>query len=194
MSDNVLLTGPEAAAVAGVDSGTWRSYHSRGYAPPADRRDASTSWRPCWYLATIKAWLETGRDGQGKRTDLIQARADKRRQLEAERTTTTAAPAPGLHDWLATHHATLLAVADLLVDHRDELMDASTDPDGLAEAIDAAGDTQRKHPTKGFASAVVYALSMIRRTTRRVDPELASLLEHRWWLHEQFQPWAGPTT
>jgi len=191
MSESPLLTGPEVAALAKIDPGTLRAYVKRGYAPTADVRDASTSWQPRWRRATIEMWLSGGRAGQGKRNDLTQARAAERHRRDQELAAPAAPTQPGLTDWLADHHPELLAVAGLLVDHRDALLDLATDPDGLAEAIDAAGDAMRKHPTKALASAVWHALSMFRRTVRGADPELTAWLDHRWYLHEQFEPWAG---
>ena len=191
MSESPLLTGPEAAALAGIAAVTLRVYVKRGYAPAADVRDASTNWQPRWRRATIETWLAEGRDGQGKRNDLTQARTDERHRRDQELAAPAAPAQPGLAGWLADHHPELLAVADLLVDHRDALLELATDPDGLAEAIDAAGDAMRKNPTKALASAVWHALSMFRRTVRGADPELTVWLDHRWYLHEQFEPWAG---
>ena len=191
MSQKDLLTVTEAAALAGIGESTWTSYVSRGRAPEADGpRDASTSWRPRWHRTTVEHWRDN-RDGQGKRTDLIRARHDQQQRMDAERTAATPASPPGLREWLAQHHRALLDVADVLVDHRDALLELSTEPEILAEAIDAAGMAMDRTPRKSLASAVTQALSVIQRTVRGADPELAGWLGHRWWLHEQFQPWAG---
>ncbi len=192
MSENTLLTGPEVAALAHILPSSLRTYVRRGYAPEADGpRDASTGWRPSWKRATVENWL-ANRPGQGKRTDRDRGRADERQRLEQERVAPAPAPQPGLNEWLAGQHAELLAVADVLVDHRDALLELTTDPDGLAEAIDAAGAAMSRRPSKALASGVTYALSVIRRTVRGADPELVRWLDLRWDLHEQFALWAGP--
>jgi hypothetical protein len=194
MSESPLLTGPEAAALAGIAPVTWRAYVKRGYAPGADIRDASTSWQPRWHRSTVKTWLDQGRDGQGKRNDLGRARAAERRRRDQELAAPASPAKPGMMDWITAHHRELLTVAELLTDHRDTLLDLATAPDSLAEAIDAAGAAMRKQPTKALASAVWHALSMFRRTVRGADPELTAILDHRWYLHEQFGPWAGDDT
>lgn len=63
--------------------------------------------------------------------------------------------------WLNSHRAELLALAELLVDHRDsllELVPGSANRAGLAEAIDQAGELMAGRPTPGFAAALGYAM------------------------------------
>ena len=70
-------TTEDIAAYLGVKPSTVRRYRARpreqGGLPPEERTFVrSPAWRP----ATIKAWNETERRGQGTRTDLQQPPAD----------------------------------------------------------------------------------------------------------------------
>jgi hypothetical protein len=58
-----------AAQIAGITPATWRSYVSRGEAPPPDGREA-ISGTPWWRVSTIERWMRS-RPGQGSRTDLV---------------------------------------------------------------------------------------------------------------------------
>jgi hypothetical protein len=55
MTTRVRLSGPKAAAVAGIRPATWRSYVARGAAPPPDGRE-EISGTPWWYAETVIAW------------------------------------------------------------------------------------------------------------------------------------------
>jgi hypothetical protein len=66
-----LLTGPKAAARAGVAAATWRSYVSRGYAPQPDDPDNDqppNRRNPRWLTSTVDHFT-ANRLGQGARTD-----------------------------------------------------------------------------------------------------------------------------
>lgn len=58
------LTVAQAAGLAGVTPVTWRSYVSRGQAPPKDGQyDARTPW---WWSTTVQRWIDA-RPGRGWR-------------------------------------------------------------------------------------------------------------------------------
>lgn len=62
----VKLTAEEAAARAGVEWSTWRSYVNRGYAP---QRDGVDGGRPWWWSSTIDGWKRRGQGtGGGRKT------------------------------------------------------------------------------------------------------------------------------
>jgi hypothetical protein len=64
-----LLTGPEAAALAGIAPATWRSYVARGYVPPADDPDdgrPANRRSPRWLTSTVERFA-ANRIGQGRR-------------------------------------------------------------------------------------------------------------------------------
>lgn len=57
------LRAAEAAKLAGVATGTWHGYVSRGQAPPADGRyDGRTPW---WFESTVRQW-QGSRPGPGR--------------------------------------------------------------------------------------------------------------------------------
>lgn len=187
----------EVAARAHVRPDTWRSYVKRGYAPPPDDPDDQDPGVPKerrrrrWRTSTVDAYLAS-RPGQGRRTDLAEARAKQRHRDAADLAAPAPAPPPAaLSDWLRTNHAGLLEVADALVDARDELLDVVADPDGLAEAVDAAGERMDRGPSKAFASAVAYAIGLTRGVALDPDSDLSRALHRHGHLHAEFGPYAG---
>jgi hypothetical protein len=76
MSVNEWLSGPEAAARAGIAGPTWRSYVSRGYAPQPDDPDLGRPPQrrnPRWLTSTVDSFT-ANRLKQGTRTDLTRKR------------------------------------------------------------------------------------------------------------------------
>ncbi len=193
MPQDDLLTVADIAGLAQIDAVTWRVYVHRRQAPEADGpRDASTGWRPRWRRATVEHWL-ANRPGQGKRTDLAEARVGRRRQDEAERTATSPTASPRLQAWLATNHAALREVAERLDDERDQLLQLATArglEDQLAAALDRAGEYNLARPHKLLASGVSMALVLARQLPI-ADLELAGWLERQWWLYEGFKAVRG---
>lgn len=168
LGEDPLLTITQAAARAGLKRGTWQSYVSRNLAPPPDDPDQYDSdgaeidkfrRRPRWRGSTVDTFRDN-RLGQGRRTDLSKKRADRRDHMAAELAEPTPAPAPGMGEWLVTNHKAVLEVATALVDHREEILAATSIPDRLAEAIDAAGAHISGQPSMALASAVAYALGL----------------------------------
>lgn len=62
------LSGPQAAARAGIKPATWRHYVHKGLAPTPDGRE-EVSGHPWWWETTVDRWL-AARPGRGARTDL----------------------------------------------------------------------------------------------------------------------------
>jgi predicted DNA-binding transcriptional regulator AlpA len=157
-----LLSLHEAAARAGVADSTWRSYVSRERAPKPDDLDdgvAKQRRRPRWRTSTVDAFRDD-RLGQGRRTDLTKSRTERRARMAAELAEPLPAPMPAMDDWLRANHEAVLEVAEALVDHREELLAATTFSDPLAEAIDAAGANITSRPSRALASAVARALGL----------------------------------
>ena len=70
MAPKRKLYSDDAAAAAGVSTGTWYGYRSRKVAPPPDGNDIEGAHvRPYWWEATIQTW-KANRPGAGARTDL----------------------------------------------------------------------------------------------------------------------------
>jgi hypothetical protein len=90
-----------------------------------------------------------------------------RRVVLRERGRPVPAPAAGaVGQWLVARRTELLVVADMLVDHRDQLVGlvAPSRQAGLVEAIDAVGEGMGAVPTRGFAAAIGYAVFLLGAT------------------------------
>jgi hypothetical protein len=144
-----------------------------------------------WRASTVDTYLKT-RPGQGRRTDLVNARAGQRRRDAADLAEPVSSPSPDLAAWLRANHTALLRVADVLVDARAMLMAASFRPELLAEAIDAAGERMTRGPSKAFASAVTYAMGLVQRLPLDRDSDIAIVLHQHGHLRAEFEPYAGP--
>jgi hypothetical protein len=198
MPADPLLSNAEAAARAGMKTRSWRSAVSRGYAPPADEPDLETPQmerQPRWKASTVDAWLAE-RPGQGHRSDLDAARAERRRRDAAD----LAAPRPAadraMRDWLAANHRALLAVAELVADHRDALVDAAPAQHraDLADAIDRAGQEMSGQPSRMLAAAVTYCLFLLRPDVpvrAGLEAEVCGVLAHHDRLHGEFNGLRG---
>lgn len=57
------LSGPQAAARAGIKPATWRHYVHKGLAPTPDGRE-EVSGHPWWWEATVDQWM-VSRPGRG---------------------------------------------------------------------------------------------------------------------------------
>lgn len=150
----------QAAAVAGVRPATWRAYVSRGQAPPPDDPDdgrLAERRRPRWRKSTLAGWK---RPGPGARTDVAATRREVAAGRRAELAAATETDA-ALQAWLVGHHRQLLAAAAVLVDQRDDLVDAAGPAGGqLGEAIDKAGEHMTGRPSLTLAGGVAYALHL----------------------------------
>lgn len=188
MDDEQLIGVVAAAHIARIAPSSWRTYVARGRAPKPDApRDANG--RPRWKKTTVEAWQEQ-KPGQGHRSDLDGSTRRAADQRERERTTTTPTSAEQTA-WLTQHHQALLQVADRLVDARDELLDQTpTVATELAAAIDQAGAAMDRTPSRALASAVAYALFLLRG--RQEDSELARWLATQWPLHQGWAQIRGP--
>jgi hypothetical protein len=188
-----LLEVAEAAARLGIQPGSWRAGVSRGYFPPPDEPDTAAPKqrrRPRWRLSTVDKAIDT-RPGQGRRTDLAEARKDRGRRITAELAEPRRASAAAVQEWLRTNHRALLAVADVLVDHRDELLTSVTDDerlhDELAGAIDRAGEAMTGHPSRLLAAAVTYAHFLLRPDGGvRTSDAVREVLNRHARLHVEF--------
>lgn len=167
--EDLLLSLAESAARAGLNKGTWQSYVSRKYAPPADDPDDTDTdgepivkyrRRPRWRASTVDAFRDN-RPGQGRRTDLVRARSQQQERIAAELAEPLPESVPAMNDWLAASHRAVLAVAEALVDHREEVLQVAPRRDLVAEAIDAAGLHIQGRPSKALASAVTYAMGLL---------------------------------
>lgn len=195
--EDPLLAVAEAADRAGLKKATWRSYVARNYAPKPDDPDDTDALgreikpkrrRPRWRASTVDAF-RNNRLGQGRRTDRVAARVEKQAQMAMELAAPPPAPAPDMEQWLATNHRALLAVAEALVDHREELLVAVSRPELVAEAIDAAGMHLSGRPSRALASAVAYAMGLLRpdALTRLADDgEVGALLTRHRRLRDEF--------
>lgn len=192
-----LLSVAKAARRAGVAPGTWRSYRSRGRVPPPDDADDSDPdipperRRPRWRASTVDAYL-AGRLRQGHRSDIDAARAERRHEFAVELAEPLRYDGPALSEWLRANQAKLVVVADTLVDHRDVLLEVAGagDRDRLAEAIDRAGELMSRTPTRGFASAISYALFLLdpdRLAQLSADGELHTVLVRHRRLRDEFE-------
>jgi len=91
--------------------------------------------------------------------------------------------------WLERTHAAVFEAAELLVDHREELLAVAARPEALAEAIDAAGMHLSGRPSRALASAVAYALGLLPAEVLARLPEYSDArvaLEGARELREQF--------
>lgn len=161
--DGEWLDVEACAARRGVQPSTWRSYVSRGQAPPPDDPDDKDGRprnhrRPRWRPETLDAWTWPG---PGARTDVRRRRRDEaeRRRAELGEHQGDAAAVAG---WLAENHRQLLAAAEALVDQRDALVAAAGDRGAqLAEAIDTAGAHMLGRPSRSLAAGVAYAIALV---------------------------------
>lgn len=117
-----------------------------------------------------------------RRTRLLAGRQDQPSPPTAER----------LQLWLATNHRHLLGVATALTDHRELLLTALDDEgqrDELAQAIDEAGARLSARPSRALASAIAYAMFLLRRASPgRLpdDDEIRAALRDGLRLREEF--------
>lgn len=95
-----------------------------------------------------------------------------------------------MEQWLRDNHRRILAVADALVDHREALLAAAGDTrvrDELASAIDRAGEEISSRPSRMLASAVAYALFLLRPGGPvRTPAEVRVVLTTHAHLHAEF--------
>lgn len=189
--DDPLLRVNEAAARAGVQPSTWRAYVNRQQAPRPDDPDEETPKerrQPRWRQSTVDAF--NGRPRRpGRRTDLRDRRAAQRAERAAELASPPAAAAD-LAVWLETNHQRLLVVADVLVDHREDLLAGApaSVADQLAQAIDLAGEYMTARPSLSLARGVAYALFWLRPDgpfQAPADSEVAGLLAANQRLREE---------
>lgn len=101
-----------------------------------------------------------------RRTRLEEEFDDQRLARPTSRQTAVAARADGhVESWLEENRQALLEVGEVLVDHREHLLSLLSDPEQrrqLAEAIDAAGAGMAPRPSRAYASAVAYAMFLLR--------------------------------
>lgn len=86
MTNDPLLTGPDAAARIGIAPATWRSYVKRGYAPPADDPDGdrpANRRNPRWRTSTVDTFA-ANRIGQGRRPARVKGGAEAAKRWRAE--------------------------------------------------------------------------------------------------------------
>ena len=193
----------EAASYVDKRPSTWRSYVSKGLAPkpddPGDLREHPKRRRPRWRQETLdayksgipqtpgEAWAK--RKGQGRRTDLIRRKADKKALVTAALDAPAPTPIDGLGEWLETNHRLILLVAERIVDERDYLLNEALPEhrDRLTEALDKAGELMSGRPSRALASAVAYALFLLGPDglVKPKDPELANfIVTHQKLRHE----------
>lgn len=94
-----------------------------------------------------------------------------------------------MQEWLRANHRRLLAVADALVDHRDELLrtTASQRRTDLAAAIDRAGEEISSQPSRLLAAAVTYAMFLVRSgDPDRLSEDIREALAAHAHLHPEF--------
>lgn len=100
--------------------------------------------------------------------------------------------------WLTAHRGELVAVGELLVDHREQLLGLVSGEEQwarLAEAIDAAGWMLAQRPTPGFAAAIAYAMFLLRPngpSRTPADPILREGLATGTRLREEFNKCTTP--
>ena len=191
-ADDPFLTSAESAERLGIRASTWRSYtswrttkHGRKppLAPPPDDPDLDSPQerrRPRWRTSTIERF-QVGRLGQGYRTDLRASARELQQRRAAEIAQPPTAPSAALQTWLQLNHPQLLAAAELFTDNRDELLRFAPEnaQDGLAEALDAAGEAMSRQPSRALAAAVHYALFWLRPdgpVTLPPNSELAAMV------------------
>ncbi|WP_430787115.1 hypothetical protein [Actinoplanes sp. G11-F43] len=89
-------------------------------------------------------------------------------------------------DWLDEHTAELRALADVLIDHRDallDLVDGEPARQELARNIDAAGTLMSsRRPSLEFCGAVAYAVHALRPGAARPAPDPAVQEQLAWGL------------
>lgn len=192
-----LLDVEEAAARAGMTPSSWRSAVSRGYVESADEPDESAPKqrrRPRWRRSTVDRSIEN-RLGRGRRTDLVKTKKDRVRRLAEELTQPAPASAAAMREWLQVSHRSVLAVADVLVDHRDAILASVTDArmrDELAGAIDQAGEAISSRPSRLLAAAVTYAQFLLRPEGPARAPSAArEVLNAHAHLHPEFNRLRG---
>jgi len=99
----------------------------------------------------------------------------RRKRMNAARGPVPAAPKNDqLQAWLEQHHAELVQVAGVFADHRDYLAGLVSDQgqrDELVEAIDQAGARMSARPSLTLASAIAYAVYLVRTADRRPDDD-----------------------
>lgn len=91
--------------------------------------------------------------------------------------------------WLQTNHHALLAVAEILVDHREALLAAAGDLKAgeLAAAIDQAGEAMSSRPSRLLAAGVTYAQFLLRPAVGiPVPEEVREVLHLHAGLHAEF--------
>jgi hypothetical protein len=197
IEDDPLLTVAEAAARAGMKPSSWRSAVSREIIPAPDDHDDHAlpeRRRPRWRRSTVDASIGL-RPGQGSRTDLRGARKQRDRQLAAELAEPRPTAPVAMDEWLRANHRHLLAVAEALVDHREVLLNAvgaELQRDELAAAIDRAGEEISSRPSRMLASAVTYALFLLRDGGPvRAVPEVREVLITHARLHPEYNHLRG---
>lgn len=104
------------------------------------------------------------RGGRPSRASLISKEA---RAAGADRVTVDTQVGHDQHAvtaWLDAHRDDLLALGDLLVDHREHLLGLLPQEaqQQLAEAIDRAGELLASRPRVGLAGAIAYAVYLLR--------------------------------
>ncbi len=194
--EDPLLDVADAAAHAGILPSSWRAGVAKGLYPQPDDPDEGVPKqrrRPRWRRSTVSAGVGR-RVGRGRRTDLVAARRDLEQQRAAELAEPAPAPAPDVQAWLRANHRALLAVADVLVDHREALLAAAGAGlrDELAAAIDRAGEEISSRPSRLLASAVTYAQFLLRPDGPvKVPAEVREVLGAHARLHAQFNALRG---
>lgn len=76
--DDRLLTGPQAAELAGVKPSTWRAYVARGQAPAPS---VSMPGKDYWRVSDLQRWLDT-RPGKGGRPRSSRSRMPNEEQRD----------------------------------------------------------------------------------------------------------------
>lgn len=194
--DDPLLDVEEAAARAGMAASSWRSAASRGYVEPPDDPDEAAPKqrrRPRWRQSTVDRSVG-GRLGRGRRTDLAEAKRILSQRLADELAAPTPASTTAMREWLHLNHQAILAVADVLVDHRDTLLAglSETQQRDLAGAIDQAGEAISSRPSRLLASAVTYAQFLLRPGgPARTPVEVREVLTTHSHLHLEFNRLRG---
>lgn len=191
--EDPLVSAKEAAELLGIKPATWRSYVSRGQAPPPDEPDDEPGKPAChrfprWRRSTVLG--RVGRRKQGHRTDLDHAREARRRRDATDLAAVSIRPTAELAAWLARRATAVRAVAELLDDHRDELVEQAAGEAAqglLEEAYNMMGRyLGRQEMTNGFASAVAHTLRLARAVSS-ADDELRSMLAARQQLFDEYE-------
>lgn len=99
----------------------------------------------------------------------------RRKRMNAARGPVPAAPKNDqMQTWLERHHAALVQVAGVFADHRDDLAELVSDQgqrDELVDAIDQAGARMSARPSLTLASAIAYAVYLLRNADHRPDDD-----------------------